>query len=127
MYVNSVSTRNTVYFKSYRSILKTLWKQGQLPSVKRDLYGSLLTNENCSIDHLIPKSSGGPNSLYNYALATIENNFVRGDKPLNLYKDKIKLGDYLAQFVGIKLPNFDGTKYIDGVLETFRKIFSNAN
>lgn len=124
MKVNPVSTRTTVSFKSYRSTLKTLWKQGQLPTVTKDLYGSVLTKENCSIEHLIPRSSGGPNSLSNYALATIENNFVRGNTPLSLYRDKVKLGDYLAQFIGIKLPNFDGTKYIDGVLETFQKIFN---
>ena len=54
----------------YSHKLKTDFKKGLLPTVKFDVAGIELNNKNVTLDHVIPKSQGGENTLFNYALAS---------------------------------------------------------
>ena len=66
----------------YSHKLKTLYKQGKLPTVKYGFYGGELTKDIVSLEHLQPHSKGGKTVLNNLVLATIENNNRRGNKSL---------------------------------------------
>ena len=69
----------------YSNPLKTLYKKGQLKSVKTGFYGGELTKRNVTLEHLKPHSKGGKTELSNLVLATDENNRKRGNKPLKDY------------------------------------------
>ena len=53
---------------SSSSLLKKLWRQGKLPTVKYGFYGDRLTQENLSQEHLRPKSQGGKTEQRNLVL-----------------------------------------------------------
>ena len=55
----------------YTHYLKTYYLQGKLPTVKRGLYGGILTPETVSLEHILPKEKGGHTTLSNLALAII--------------------------------------------------------
>lgn len=119
-----IISNDSVSFQ-YSSPLKTLFKEGKMPTVKYGFYGAKLTKQNVSLEHLQPHSKGGPSCLRNYVLATQENNKLRGNDDI---KNHFNLGDalrYLQQFVDIKLPRFDGNKYISDILNTLRKLGVN--
>lgn len=110
----------------YRHYLKTLFKQGLLPTVKKDIYGSDLTKDTVSLEHLIPHSKGGSSSLKNYALATVKNNNLRGTEGLDTFVSEKQAKEYLDQFKDVKVPYqdkggthiFEGNKYIDMIKNT---------
>lgn len=106
----------------YNSILKSEWKKGRLPSVTHGLYGGKLTKSNCSLEHIKDKNSGGVSCLKNYALATKENNWLRGCKDIHQFLTIDMIKQYLAQFIDVKTRKFDGNKYIEMVTETFKKL-----
>ena len=106
----------------YSHPIKTYWRKGLLPSVQYGLYGGKLTQDNISIEHLIPKSQKGHTFFDNIALATKRNNNIRGSKPLKDFLSKEQVESYLDQFRGIKLPDFDGFKYIEAVKNTLRNL-----
>ena len=56
----------------YSSPLKTIWKKGGLPTVKKGFYGDTLTKKNVSLEHLKARSKGGKTSLENLVLASKE-------------------------------------------------------
>ncbi len=112
--------KNNVSF-GYKSELKTLFRDGKLPSVKFDIFGAELTPKNATIDHIIPKSKGGPNALYNYTLATDYWNHLRGNKPLSGFLTKENLDRYISQFVDVVVDTFNGNEYIKGILKTIEK------
>ena len=115
---------NAISF-GYSSPLKTLFKEGKMPTVKYGFYGDKLTKQNVSLEHLQPHSKGGPSCLKNYVLASQENNRLRGnDDLIKHFNPKIALR-YLNQFVDIKLPRFDGNKYILDILNTLKKLGVN--
>ena len=127
MKTNAINV-NAVNF-GYKSILKDLFKAGELPTVKRGLYGKKLNNENCSIEHIIPKSKGGPNTLDNYALADRFENSRRGAKDIKEYLTIRMIADYLMQFVDVKVDYitgiFDGNRYAYDLIQTFKKLGYN--
>lgn len=107
-----------ISFGSYQSPLKTLFKKGKFPSVKKGIYGDALTPENASLEHLKPKSKGGINHLKNYALASTDSNSKRGNKPLEEFLTGEMLDEYLEQF-NFKIPGkFDGYEYQDMIRRT---------
>lgn len=105
-------TGEPIEFKGYPFIVKKLWRQGKLPTVKYGFYGDLLTPENVSAEHLIPHSK--PHSTTttdNLVLSSMANNIKRGNRPLCWYFSEENFAQYKDQFSGIKLPNFDGDAY----------------
>ena len=110
-----------ISFGSYRSPLKSYYKKGFL-DVTWGIYGERLNKKTVSLEHLLPKALGGKNILSNYALADRFINEQRGTKPLSLYVTPQNAIKYIAQFIGIKLPNFDGNEYVKGIIETLREL-----
>lgn len=113
--------KNDITF-GYSSILKKEWKAGRLPSVKYGLYGGKLNNKNLSLEHLQAKSNGGVSGLRNYALATKQSNWLRGNEDIRKFLTIDMVRKYLSQFIGVKTKKFDGDKYIQMVIPTFEKL-----
>ena len=117
----------------YSHPLKSLFKEGEFPSVKVGLYGDPLTKATVSLEHIVPHSKGGKGTYTNYALASIAKNNERGSAPLIRYLTKEQATTYLDQFRDIKIftknslgePTshviFDGNKYILGLVRTLKK------
>lgn len=112
---------DTISF-GYQHPLKTLWKKGLLPTVKKGFYGDELTMKTVSLEHLQPKSQGGKTSLDNLVLASNRTNNLRGDKPLQLFIIKQKAIEYFYQFINIKIKGFDGNKYIENALNKLSEL-----
>lgn len=109
----------------YSNPLKTMFKKGQLPSVKYGFYGEKLTTKNVTLEHLLPCSQGGKTELKNLVLATANKNQERGISPLSSMLNWEYAGRYLEQFRDVKLKNFDGNKYIDMILNTIRELIND--
>ena len=107
---------------AYKHFLKTLWQKGQLPTVKRGLYGDVLTHGNLSLEHLYPHSKGGHTVLANLALASKERNNARGCQPLRRYLTQSQADEYLSQFKGIVVDGFNGDSYIRKAGETIKRL-----
>lgn len=109
----------------YNNILKTLYKQGRLPSVKYGFYGDELTKANVSLEHLRPKSKGGKTELCNLVLATRNNNHRRGIKPLKEVINPEIVEQYLMQFKGVIVENFNGNKYVEMITRTIKRLIND--
>ena len=105
----------------YSNQLKTLFLKGKLPSVQYDISGRKLTKKNVTLDHVIPKSKGGPSKMENYTLATYEFNQLKGNKPMKDFLTIENLSRYIKQFIDVHVDDFWGNKYIKGLLETLKK------
>ena len=106
----------------YQSILKDKFLNGQLPLTK-GFYGGLLTKgkkTNCTLEHLQPKSKGGANKLFNYVLATFENNSKRGNDPLSWFINFKAMDEYLAEVDKANIPELKG--YSDMIRKTVTEI-----
>ena len=115
---------NNVSF-GYKSVLKTEWLKGHMPSVTKGIYGGKLTKKNVTLEHIIPHSRGGKTEIANLALAVDVNNFHRSNRPLKDYFDPIEFQEYLKQFEGINLPNFNGRIYIDRLTKVVKRVLRN--
>jgi hypothetical protein len=115
MFIQGVPPYNPNF--QYSSPLKTLWRKGKLP-VKYGFYGDILTQKNVSLEHLKAHSKGGKTNLANLVLASKEKNNARGNDAIDSYLDIKNVIRYLAQFRDIKLKDFDGNKYIAGIVAT---------
>ena len=102
----------------YSSPLKTLWRKGKLPSVKYGFYGDVLTQKNLSLEHLKAHSKGGKTNITNLVLASKAKNNARGNETIKDYLTVENVVRYLAQFKDVRIKDFDGNKYIAGVLAT---------
>ena len=102
---------NPVPFKGYVHPLKTLFKKGLFPSVTQGIYGGKLTVDNCSLEHLLPHSTGGATTYRNLALAIKSNNAARGDRSLSSFLTWDMLEEYLKQFNFRIRGLFDGFAY----------------
>lgn len=107
-----------ITFNGYKSPLKTAWKKGLLPEVKKGLYGDTLTLQNLSLDHLKPVSKGGKTELNNLALASKEKNELRGNRDLKEVLTKQQVIDYIKQFA----PYHEFRQYINDLLGTFERL-----
>lgn len=102
--------------------LKQLWDRGKLPTVKYGFYGDELTSENISREHLKPASLGGTKRFGNIVLASKANNQRRGNKEIGLFATLENARIYLSQFIDVKLPEFNGNRYIKAVTETLKDL-----
>ena len=120
------STSQQPQFKGYNCILKDMYKDGKLPSVKVGLYGGRLSKQTVSLEHIRPASKGGSTALKNMALATKDNNRLRGNRDINNYLTKAMLYNYLIQFkdliIKYKGKIFNGNKYIANIISTLKKV-----
>lgn len=114
---------NGVVFNSH---LKNLYKSGKI-HIKYGLYGEELTKRNVTDEHLRPRSKGGKNNPENIALATKEANWRRGNQPIGNFLTYEMLRNYCKQFIGIRLPNFNGDEYIKGIRKTIRGLIDEAD
>ena len=87
-------------------------KRGQLPTVKKGLYGGDLTKKNVTDEHIIPKSKGGGNGQGNIALAVDVNNWARGSEPIERFLTVGMFREYCLQFKGIRCNGFNGDDYV---------------
>lgn len=117
-----IDTSNNAITFGYHSPLKTLYKKGQMPKVIYGFYGDKLTPKNVTLEHLLPHSKGGASELDNFVLASKQNNLARGNDDIRKFANKECIVHYLSQFMGIKLPHFNGDKYIKGILQTLEKL-----
>ena len=101
----------------YNCRLKSLYKHGKI-KIKYSFYGGKLDPKKVSIEHIIPHSKGGINSQKNYVLCNTDQNFARGNDPIESYLDWTSVGLYLDQFKGVKVAGFDGDEYIKEVLNS---------
>lgn len=120
MEIKSVS-ESTVSFGSYQNILKTLYKKGKMPQVKKGLYGDILTKDNVSLEHLKPHSEGGKTILSNLALASKQKNNARGAKPLSEVLNWEMVNDYLSQF-NFRIKGFNGEAYAEMIKKTVEEL-----
>ena len=105
----------------YNSPLKTLYRKGELP-VKYGFYGDILTQKNVSLEHLKPHSQGGKTELSNLVLASKQKNQARGNADIRNFANKETIIKYLSQFIDVKIKDFDGNKYINGIIKTLRNL-----
>jgi hypothetical protein len=112
---------NNISF-GYKSVLKTEWLKGHMPSVKRGIYGGKLTKKNVTLEHIIPHSKGGKTEISNLALAVDVNNFHRSNRPFKDYFDPIAFKEYIKQFEKVNLPNFNGHDYINKITRVIKRV-----
>ena len=110
----------------YKSILKTYWREGKLPSVTHGIYGGELTKDNVTLEHLKPHSKKGRTVLNNLALSKNINNWKRGNKPIGDFLDKDLFEQYCEQFKGLKLPFFNGDNYIKEITKTIERLLKSG-
>lgn len=113
---------NQLSFKGYQHPLKTLFKKGQMPSVKYGLYGEKIGPDNVSLEHLKPHSWGGKTEWGNLALADRHANSARGSRPLADALSWDMLEKYLSQFNFRIKDVFNGYEYQDKVRQTCEKL-----
>lgn len=115
--------QNPISFK-YKSVLKTEWLKGNMPTVVKGIYGGKLKPCNVTLEHIKPHSKGGKTALNNLALAVDFNNWGRSNKPFKSVFSRIVFDEYCDQFKGIKLPNFDGDEYVKNLYKTVERELS---
>lgn len=120
MNINPINTASLISF-GYSSILKTLFREGEMPTVKRGIYGNLINKDNVSLEHLRPHSKGGKSILSNYALAERTANSARGNRPLAEFLTKEMLEKYLEQFNFKISGKFNGFQYQEMIRKTCEK------
>lgn len=113
---------NQLSFKGYQHPLKTLFKRGQMPSVKYGLYGEKIGPDNVSLEHLKPHSWGGKTEWGNLALADRHANSARGSRPLADALSWDMLEKYLSQFNFRIKDVFNGYEYQDKIRQTCEKL-----
>ena len=106
----------------YQHQLKTMWKNGHLPTVQIGIYGDKLTKNNISLEHLLPVSRGGRTEYPNLALASQEKNHERNASNIFLFTTEENIQQYLEQFKNIIIIDFNGNKYIEDLLRTLEKL-----
>lgn len=109
--------KNPIVF-TYKSVIKTEWLKGNMPSVKHDIGGNLLTKENITNGHMLPVSKGGKTNLKNLTLETLSYNQMKGNKPFSWFFDIKNFMRYCDEMAKVDLPNFKGIDYVRGIIET---------
>ena len=115
-----LNSQNVIF--RYSSPLKTLYKEGKIPSVKYGFYGDRLSPSTVSLEHLQAKSKGGKSCLSNYVLASKRNNWLRGNDDIREHFDSKSAARYLDQFLKVDLKRLHGLKYIGMILNTLSKL-----
>lgn len=103
----------------YSHPLKTAFKKGLLPTVKKGIYGIEINNKNVSLEHGDAFSKGGKTELSNLFLADKYMNSKRGNKPIELFITNKMLKEYLKQFADIVNKYIDGNEYARSIWKRF--------
>lgn len=111
----------------YHSVLKDLFREDKLPTVKYGLYGDKLTKDNVSLEHLVPHSKNGKSKLFNFTLASKQKNSLRSNEDIRKFLTPEMAKEYLDQFKGIetvskKGTKFNGDNYIDMIKTTLKTL-----
>ncbi len=104
----------------YKSILKSEYLKGNI-KLKKDITGNILSKDNVTLDHTIPKVRGGKSRLDNYSLMVDYINHRRGSNNLREIIDLPSLIDYISVIINTKTRDFDGVEYLKGWLINLRK------
>lgn len=116
IYINSIS------FNGYNSQLKKMYRQGKLPKNLVDMGGNKLSQQNLSLDHIQPRSKGGPTTEDNLVLTTKQFNSIRGDRHILEVVTKENLIKWIKQYLSLEsIDGFDFKKYVIGVLNRMNK------
>lgn len=102
----------------HKSILKKEWLKGNMPTVRHDIGGNLLTIKNVTDGHMLAKSKGGKTNLKNITLETLNYNQMKGNKPFSWFFDVKNFMRYCDEVSKVDLPNFKGLEYVRGIIET---------
>lgn len=97
-----------------------------MPTVKRGIYGGLLTPQNISLEHINCRCYNGKTELSNLALATRQFNELRGNKPLRFFLSGDKFIQYITQFENVNLPGFNGKEYTQGLIKTIIEVLGKG-
>ena len=111
-----------ISFNGYNNILKQYWRRGKLPTVIKGFYGDTLTQQNLSLEHLVPHSKGGKTDLDNLVLASTNKNTIRGSNNILDFISVDKVKEYLKQFIGVRLKDFNGDSYIRRIKNTLKRL-----
>ena len=106
-----------IIFTHYKNTLKKEWLKGNMPSVKHDIGGNRLTAENITNGHMLAKSKGGVTTAFNITLETRDYNMMKGNKPFSWFFDVKNFMQYCDEMAKVDLPNFNGIKYVRGIIE----------
>ena len=106
----------------YKSILKTYWLKGKMPTVLYDMGGNLLTEKNITLGHMLPHSKGGKSCLANYMLETLGYNMSKSNQPFSKFFNQEAFDKYCAQFETVELPDFSGKGYIEQITRTAERL-----
>ena len=101
---------------THKSVLKTEWLKGNMPTVKHDIGGNLLTKENVTNGHMLALSKGGKTKLNNLTLETYNYNQLKGNKPFSWFFDVKYFMQYCDEVSKVNLPNFNGLEYVKGII-----------
>lgn len=107
----------------YHNRLKTLWKQGELPTLQHDFYdGSLLNADTVTLEHLLPKSKGGKTTLTNLVLTSYNNNLRRGNNDICDYINLEAARQYLEEAKKIKCKGINGENYAKSIINRLKSL-----
>ena len=109
----------------YTNKLKTLYLKGKIKP-KYGLYGDKLTKKTVTLEHILCRSKGGKTEIENLALASARMNNARGNRPLSEFLTAENLARYIDEFMQIKIPEFDGMKYIKDLLKTINNVLDKG-
>ena len=109
----------------YSHQLKTLFKKGKLPTVKKGFYGGDLSIDTVSLEHMQPHSQGGRTILENLVLATKKNNNARGNASILDFCNVEHIKTYLKQFEDVVVAGFVGNEYIKKITKTLKNMGVN--
>ena len=109
-----------------KSILKKEWLKGNMPTVKHDIGGNLLTKENITDGHMLAKSKGGKTILSNLTLETYDYNQLKGNKPFSWFFDVKNFMQYCEEMAQVDLKNFNGIEYIKGIIANAFKLLKEG-
>ena len=116
---------NQVTFGGALDILKKLFNRGRLPEVEVDIYGNRIKpgknkpGKKVTNEHVVPQALGGPDDVHNIALAAATSNSDRGTDNIGEYVSDKQFDEYADQFRDIKLDDFDGNDYVEGLRKFF--------
>ena len=115
-------TNNQQFNFGYKSILKTEWLNGNMPTVKYDMGGNLLTAQNITLGHMQPHSKRGSSGLANFMLETKRYNNNKGNMPFSSTFSQSGFDSYCKQFEGINLKGFNGDGYVQMITKTAKRL-----
>lgn len=92
--LKNARSKNKFAFESHDVTAMSLWGLAKRQKCICPLSGRKITNENISVDHIVPLSKGGTHDITNLRLTVKETNYARlnmsDDEFISLCKDVVK-------------------------------------